>query len=177
MAGPDIIPKVIHQIQLGGSLSKSKSYFYQKTHKIYPNYKMKLWGDSNITRKNFPFTYDVLKNMLSLQNKHDNMLAIITKIMRNEILFHEGGFWKDTGLNILQPAFDSFLKYSVVVEAKLLGSHGWSQGTSFYANRPRVKYLQRMVSQPSINRIRIHSENPLASAGTLDFWQVMNTYS
>ena len=55
--GPDIIPKVIHQVWLGGAMPISKSYFFEKTKRMYPEYKMVLWGEANITRENFPYTY------------------------------------------------------------------------------------------------------------------------
>lgn len=41
--GPQLIPKVIHQVWLGGALPPAKEYFYQKTKKLYPDYEVKLW--------------------------------------------------------------------------------------------------------------------------------------
>lgn len=31
---------------------------------MYPQYQMKLWKDSNITREDFPLTYDVIMNLV-----------------------------------------------------------------------------------------------------------------
>ncbi len=42
--GPEIIPKVIHQVWLGTSqLPPAKQYFYRKTQMMYPNYQLKLY--------------------------------------------------------------------------------------------------------------------------------------
>lgn len=48
--GPELIPKVIHQAWLGGDLPYAKKYFYEKTQRLHPNYKMVLWRTENITR-------------------------------------------------------------------------------------------------------------------------------
>jgi mannosyltransferase OCH1-like enzyme len=48
--GPELIPKVIHQAWLGGDLPYSKKYLYDKTQRMYPNYKMVIWSEKNITR-------------------------------------------------------------------------------------------------------------------------------
>ena len=136
-ASPDLIPKVIHQIWLGGQMPISKSYFLEKTRRMYPHYQMKLWGEANITRENFPFTYEVIMNLLDFQrnrNTGKNKLATITDIMRHEILYHEGGFWRDAGEDLLRPVFDRFLKYKLVVGAERTGRYRWAEGMCFYAN-------------------------------------------
>lgn len=53
------------------------------------------------------------------KNRHSSYskLATVTDIMRHEILYNEGGFWRDSGMNILKPVFDKFLKYRLVVGA------------------------------------------------------------
>ncbi len=49
--GPDLIPKVIHQVWLGSKeLPPAKKYFFLKAKKIYPDYEVKLWREYNITK-------------------------------------------------------------------------------------------------------------------------------
>lgn len=56
--GPEVIPKVIHQVWLGtNKLPPAKEYFLRKTQMLYPHYTVKLWREENITRQNFPLTY------------------------------------------------------------------------------------------------------------------------
>jgi len=171
--GPDIIPQVIHQIQLGGKMSKARSYFFEKTQKMFPNYEMKLWGEANITKLAFPQTYEILRNLLKLQDKNQKKQGSISALMRHEILFHKGGFFRDTSLNIMKPVFVKFLKYNIVVAAEQAGRHRWSQGMSFYASAPRVGHLKRMASFRNLNKMRIYSENALDHC---DFRQAVNGY-
>ena len=96
-------------------MSKAKSYFFEKTQKMFPNYEMKLWGEANITKVAFPQTYEILRNLFKLQNKNQNKLASISAIMRHEILFHKGGFYRDTNFNTMKPVFVQFLKYNIVI--------------------------------------------------------------
>ena len=42
--GPDLIPRKIHQVWLGGQMPPLKNYLYEKTKKMYPSYEVKLWG-------------------------------------------------------------------------------------------------------------------------------------
>ena len=89
--GPNLIPKVIHQIWLGGKMPISKQYFFDKAKKVYPDYEMKLWGEVNITKENFPMTYDLIKNLIDFNNNRKSglsKLATVTDIMRHEILYH-----------------------------------------------------------------------------------------
>lgn len=38
LEGPDLIPKIIHQIWLGGKMSVAQEYFLSKARKLYPDY-------------------------------------------------------------------------------------------------------------------------------------------
>ena len=80
-------------------------------------------------------------NMLNFSKKEPSKLTSITEIMRHEILFHKGGFWRDPNINILQPVFSLFLKYNIVIGAERTGRHRWGQRMGFYANAPRVEHL------------------------------------
>lgn len=157
-------------------MSKSKSYFFEKTQKMFPHYEMKLWGEANITKEAFPHTYEILRNLFKIQNKNHNKLASISAIMRHEILFHKGGFFRDINFNIMKPVFVQFLKYNIVIGAERTGRHRWSQGMSFYASAPRVGHLKRMTSFPNLNKMRIYSDSALSIAGHSDFRQAVNGY-
>ena len=87
--GPDLIPKIIHQVWLGSRLPPAKEYFYKKTKKMYPNYQIKIWREENITKENFPLTYDVLQTLLKFNKKSPyNKLASVTVILRHEVLYN-----------------------------------------------------------------------------------------
>lgn len=84
--GPDKIPKVIHQIWLGGKMGIAQEYFYNKAKKIYPDYEMKLWSEEDITAENFPLTLDIIKNLIDFHRNRKSAfhkLATVTDIMRH----------------------------------------------------------------------------------------------
>jgi hypothetical protein len=89
--------------------------------------------------------------------------------MRHEILYHQGGFWRDAGMNMFKPIFNNFLKYDFVVGAERSLRHRWNQGMCFFANAPRSPHMARIVALPNINRMRIYGDVALDIAGPFDF--------
>lgn len=130
-------------------------------------------GEAEITCEAFPLSYELVAfNRKSPFGK----LASATDLMRHEILYCEGSFWRDAGLNVLKPVFDQFLKYRLVVGAEMTSRHRWNQGMCFFTNEPRSKYLLRVTNFPNLNRMRIYEKNALAIAGPIDFRQVVDGY-
>lgn len=96
--------------------------------------------------------------------------------MRHEILYHQGGFWKDAGMNLLKPIFDKFVKYELVIGAERSLRHRWNQGMCFYANAPKSKHMGRITGHPNTNRMRIYGDVALDIAGPFDFRNVIIGY-
>lgn len=46
--------------------------------KLYPDYSFKIWNQENITRKNFPLTYDLLQTLIRIEaiSKHSKKFAL-----------------------------------------------------------------------------------------------------
>ena len=88
--GPQLIPRVIHQAWLGSKdLPPAKEYLLRKTKKMYPHYEVKLWREDNLTREQFPLTYDILHNLLAFDKQSPySKLATVTDILRHEVLYH-----------------------------------------------------------------------------------------
>ena len=102
--GPDLIPRKIHQVWLGGQMPPLKNYLYEKTKKMYPSYEVKLWGQKDITPENFPETYDYIRNLIRFEKCSPfKKLATVADIMRHEILYNDGGFWKDANMDFFRP--------------------------------------------------------------------------
>jgi hypothetical protein len=173
--GPDLIPKIIHQVWLGTSdLPPAKKYCYEKAKKLYPSYEVKLWREENVTREAFPMTYELIRTLIDFNKRSPyNKLASVTDIMRHEILYHEGGFWKDAGMNLLRPVFDKFLKYKLVLPVDRLFKYRYLQGMCFFANAPKYENLMRINSFRNLNRMRIYQTDALTIAGPVDFRQLL----
>jgi mannosyltransferase OCH1-like enzyme len=138
--GPERIPKIVHQAWLGGKLPYAKQYFLDKAKRLLPNYDFILWTEENITQKNFPVAHDVIKILIAYQKSGKSAYkkyATIVDMMRHEITYEHGGFWRDAGLNIYKPVFDRFTKYKIAIGAAWTLNYRWSQGMCFYAIEPR----------------------------------------
>ena len=108
-------------------------------------------------------------------NKHSpySKLATVTDIMRHEILFYEGGFWKDAGMNFLRPIFDKFLKYKLVLPVDRTGRYRYLQGMCFFANMKGYENMERINNYRNLNRMRIYIPDAMNIAGPVDFRQLL----
>ena len=89
--------------------------------------------------------------------------------MRHEILFYEGGFWKDAGMNFLRPIFDRFLKYKLVLPVDRIGRYRYLQGMCFFANMKGYENMERINNYRNLNRMRIYIPDAMNIAGPVDF--------
>ena len=63
----------------------------------HPDYEYYLWTEHNITRENFPVSYDLMQTLLEFNKKSPyNKMAMVADIARNEIVYRHGGFYFDT---------------------------------------------------------------------------------
>jgi hypothetical protein len=172
---PALIPRIIHQVWLGTKeLPPAKKYLLQKTKMLYPDYEIKLWGKDNITLEKFPLTYDVVNNLLAFNKVSPySKLATVTDILRHEILYNEGGFWKDAGMNLLRPIFDKFRSYKIVIASDKTFRYRWLQGMCFFANVPKIENMWRITNYRNLNRMRIYLNYAPAIAGPIDFRQFL----
>jgi mannosyltransferase OCH1-like enzyme len=104
--------KTVNQIWIGKvqPLPDPIKQYYMKSVKnmaIKNNVKYRLWGNKDITKKNFPILYDRIKWCI----KKKRPWAMICDLMRLEILLLNGGMYLDTNFEILKPEkFGSIFK-------------------------------------------------------------------
>ena len=65
---PALIPKIIHQIWIGGAIPTAKRVVIDSNMKLYPDFQLKIWGKEDITRENFPLSYDLLQTLYEVDN-------------------------------------------------------------------------------------------------------------
>ena len=122
------IPKDIHLIWIGGDPPDYFEKFLKTFHEHLPEFNIKVWGNDDLTKKNFPKTFKYIQKAKKLQGKQmynaegralydDNMnpltyskWAQITDLMRLEIIYNHGGFYFDTTFEILKPMYNLFNK-------------------------------------------------------------------
>lgn len=119
------IPQNVHLIWIGNNDFPDYFKLFLKTfHDNFQGFNIKVWGNKDLNKKNFPLTFDYIKKAKRLQGKqcidHDgykmfdvNMKPItyskwaqITDLMRLEIVYNNGGYYFDTTFEILRPMFN-----------------------------------------------------------------------
>ena len=117
------IPKKIHLIWIGGEQPDYFKLFLKSFEKYLPEFEIKIWGNKDLTNKNFPKTFSYIQKAKKLQGKpmkdegNNTMLddnnepykyskwAQITDLMRLEIVYNNGGYYFDTTFEILKPMY------------------------------------------------------------------------
>jgi mannosyltransferase OCH1-like enzyme len=136
------IPKIIHQIWLGGPLPE-KYYALQKTWQdCHPGWQYRLWTDADMP--DFRFTDRV--RFESAKNKGEQ-----SDILRYEILHQFGGLYVDTDFECVK-SFDELhhlCDFYVGLEAALPGSGHIGIGNALIASVPGHPILQHCIQEIS----------------------------
>lgn len=92
------IPKIIHYCWFGGKpLPESARKCIASWHKFLPDYEIKEWNESN---------YDVHKIRYTDEAYAAGKYAFVSDYARFDILYHEGGLYFDTDVEIIKPLDD-----------------------------------------------------------------------
>lgn len=92
------IPKVIHYIWFGGKpLPASAERCVASWRKFFPDYEIKKWDESNYDVNKIPYTRDAYKA---------GKYAFVSDYARFDILYHEGGLYFDTDVEVIRPMDD-----------------------------------------------------------------------
>ena len=158
------IPRVIHQIWIGKSIPPIIKLYMNtfKNQKKQNNFKYKLWSNKDLTKDNFPITYRYIKKILS---KKKVIYAMIADLMRLEILYHHGGIYVDTTMELVKPIDDILKNKSPFIMSceepcglKCRGDEGKLYiSNSFIASVPGYKVLERLLSDKYLKSIDFDS--------------------
>lgn len=100
-----MIPKVIHYCWFGRSqMPKLALKCIESWKKYCPDYEIKEWNEDNFDLDMYPYVreaYDARK------------FAFVTDVVRLYALYHEGGIYMDTDVEVIKP-LDSLLQYEAV---------------------------------------------------------------
>lgn len=100
-----MIPKVIHYCWFGrGQMPKLALKCIESWKKYCPDYEIKEWNEDNFDLDMYPYVreaYDARK------------FAFVTDVVRLYALYHEGGIYMDTDVEVIKP-LDSLLAYDAV---------------------------------------------------------------
>jgi mannosyltransferase OCH1-like enzyme len=174
------IPLKVHLIWIGGDPPDYLKLFMKSFETNMPEFEIKLWGNKDLTKKNFPLTYEYIKKAKKYQGKpmredkdlgghilrDKNMKpytqskwAQITDLMRLEIVYRNGGFYFDTTFEILRPMYQLFNK-----KTKFVGCNEVPRfknvsflSNSFFGAIKNSPILRRLLSKSKLNKIRFDS--------------------
>jgi mannosyltransferase OCH1-like enzyme len=174
------IPLKVHLIWIGGDPPDYLKLFMKSFEKNMPEFEIKLWGNKDLTKKNFPLTYEYIKKAKKYQGKpmrEDKDLgghilrdinmkpythakwAQITDLMRLEIVYRNGGFYFDTTFEILKPMYNLLNK-----KTKFVGCNEVPRfknvsflSNSFFGAIKKSPILKRLLSKSKLNKIRFDS--------------------
>lgn len=96
------IPKVIHYCWFGGNpLPESALKCINSWKKFLPDYEIKEWNESNFDVNSIPYTRDAYKA---------KKYAFVSDYARFWIMYHHGGIYFDTDVEVLKPMDDIIAK-------------------------------------------------------------------
>jgi len=105
------VEPVGHVIWLGSKLPNVKRVFLHRNQELLheAGWKLKLWRSEDITRQNFPYTYSTIRRALRYHDKSgENVFSMIGDLMKFEILYHFGGLYMDTNIELLRDPTELF---------------------------------------------------------------------
>lgn len=159
-------PKMIHQIWIGGKMPEHKKVLIRHNKKMIKKskWKYRLWGNKDVTRKNFPKTFKYIqkaKEYAPLRENPNGVWAQISDLMRLEIIYRHGGFYLDTNIEIIQP-LDNLLppeeKTMVVANQEPCGlkckaGDKYYISNGFFGSVRKNYSLKRSISRENLRQI------------------------
>ena len=93
-----MIPKVIHYCWFGrGEMPKLAIKCIESWKKYCPDYELKLWNEDNFNLNLYPYAKEAYES---------RKFAFVTDVVRLYALYHEGGIYMDTDVEVLKPLDD-----------------------------------------------------------------------
>ena len=170
------IPRKIHLIWIGGEQPDYLKMFLKTFHQHLPEFEMKVWGNKDLTRKNFPKTIDFIRKAKNLHGKQmiddygEKMLnfklepllyskwAQITDLMRLEIVCNQGGYYFDTTFEILKPLYRLLNR-----KEKFVGCNEYPRfknadilSNSFFGATKNNPILKRLLTKKKLDKINFY---------------------
>jgi hypothetical protein len=94
-----------------------------------------VWTNADITRDNFPLTYDLIQTLFEFDRRSpSDKMAMISDIMRLEVLYRHGGFYFDTNYYIFKgEALEDWRTFEEVFVGQLVPFYKFQRENSLMA--------------------------------------------
>lgn len=172
----NVIPRNFHQIWIGGKLPPAQKAIIDWNKKtLGKTWKCKVWGNKDLTQKNFPITWPYIQKSLKYWGKKPKY-AQISDLMRYELLYWYGGIYADASLQLsksLDPMVEEANKNNkqlIVCDqntAKLRKEEGCKEelgcldrgkkyvSNSFIGSRPKSDAMTKAMSKKMLDKIDV----------------------
>lgn len=125
-----MIPKVIHYCWFGGNpLPESAIKCIESWKKFCPDYEIKQWSEEN---------YDINKIQYVKEAYQEKKYAFVTDVTRLDIIYHEGGIYLDTDVEIIK-SLDQLLDNSLYLGMETTGRVNTGLG---FGAEPKHKFVK-----------------------------------
>ena len=175
------IPKKVHLIWIGTNDFPDYFKFFLKTFQTYfVGFEIKVWGNGDLIRKNFPLTFDYIQKAKKLHGKQMyneegkkmfdkdmkpltySKWAQITDLMRLEIVYRNGGYYFDTTFEILKSMYNILnkKKYRFVGCNEVPRFRDYDiLSNSFFGATSNNPILKRLLSKKKLNNIDFYNSS------------------
>ena len=173
------IPKKLHFIWLGPKQPPYLKKFMKTFETHAPGYEQRLWGDDDITKKNFPITYDTIQTIRNFQGEkikeytnQKTMLktkgdpytyskyAQVSDLMRYEIVNTHGGYYFDANMFLLKDISKLFNRKEKFVGCNELGPNMKKTpilSNSFFGAVAKSPVLKRILNKKFLDSIDLRT--------------------
>lgn len=155
------IPKIIHQIWLGGKLPEKYNTLIE-TWAHWNGWEYKLWTDKDVAEMEL-YNRAVFDRCRNYGEKAD--------VLRLEILYNEGGLYVDTDFECYNPSFFDHLHQTLDFYAGL-NSH-YAVNNAIIGAAPHHPILKKMIEGMQENFEKNINERAVASTGPVYFTDVI----
>ncbi len=156
-----IIPKIIHQVWLGGAIPQNYQYYLETWRKHHPDWEIKIWSKDDILKENFP-NIDLFFLARSYAEQAD--------IARYEIIYRYGGLYIDTDVECFTNFAELHHKYDFYInmEPPALNKKRVTIANNMIAAVPNHPILERTLAniRNSWNKVEKDFEENLSNSWT-----------
>lgn len=156
-------------------MPKFRKFLMDKNKENNPSYEYYLWTNDNITRKNFPVSYDLIQRLIEFNNgSRHNKMSMVADLMRAEIIYNNGGISINTNYLVLRKGeLDDWLSFKAVIGTHVFPSHRSQRESSIFAAMKGYPRLKRIVDHRAISTRNYYSIFPPAESGPAFFSHVI----
>lgn len=146
-------PRVAHEIWLGSDVPGVKRMIFERNRNVLEQagWSLRLWTEADVNERNFPLTLATIERGRAYhQLTGENVYSMLVDLMKYEILYHNGGLYLDTNVELFKditPLFDAALATNKeVFMVKDPGDSRFYSAGVLGATTPRAAVFEKVLN-------------------------------